>query len=1115
MSDEFNKENKENQDKLKKIDDFFNQFEEKQNDGHTEIDDFLSRFDEMEKRQQADKEAIIEQRRTRMDRLNEKKSKKEESPFSKLRSSFGSDASKGEEANEQMDNNKTKKPRKKKHRLNMKKFLLFLFALCLIGGISLVAFTVSVIAEAPEVNPDNIYTLLNESSVLYDDQGNVIENVFASGEGARTNVTYDDIPDNVINAFVALEDKTFWKHHGFNFIRILGAIKEGVLTGNNISGTSTITQQLARNIYLTDIKSEHSIKRKIKEAYYTVLLEKHLTKKQIIEAYLNTIYLGGGAYGIQAASETYFSKDVKDLDLLESASLAALPQAPHSYALIKKLNPEDVTDPESNNILLRGDDFTYVFNDISKSRRELCLKFMEKQGYITQDEEDDALAENLRDDMKPDAASTSQISSYFADYVIKQVTQSLMDEMNISYEEANERVYSSGLQIYTTLNSDVQKIAEKEFDNTKNFPGVANLKKDSKTGNIISASGNVMLYNYNNYFDANGNFILGKDEYKFNSDHSLTLFKGDRLNFYQTKVNNQVDYSIVFKNMYIVEDKLFYTIGETNTGGGVINIPPEYKTKDAKGNVVISAQFFKDKPDVLKVSSNGITISKEHYTLRQKVIQPQSAMIITDPDNGAIKAMVGGRNTVGKLLYNRSIKPRQPGSSIKPIAVYAPALQYSVDAMKSGTTLTYKDTSGVSKLFGDYFTAGSVLDDTPLTIQGKVWPKNWYSGNRGLYTLRTSVEQSVNVNAVRIFQELGVQRSVAALKKVGITSLVESGASNDMNAAALALGGMTNGISPLEMSAAYGSFVNDGKYTEPIAFTKVTNKRGELLLENESASTQAMDPGVAFIMRDILLGVVSNGLGSNAALSTQPAGGKTGTTTDNFDAWFVGFTPQYSAALWIGNDVNIELSQGSPAAARLWGKIMNQVGALSPKGTYDKMPDNVISVAIDTKSGKLPSELSYLDPRTTVRNEYFIAGTQPKTTDNVHTYVTVCAETGYLATPGCPSTKTILGVKRPYMVNKAVGDYKYEVPHYYCNVHNPNTTAYPTDPSASGSYTFEGVQSPSDNTGQNTNGGQDTDQNGTTDPNNHNGNGNTTTNNGGNTDENGNSTIPDWLRQNP
>jgi penicillin-binding protein 1A len=558
--------------------------------------------------------------------------------------------------------------------------------------------------------------------------------------------------------------------------------------------------------------------------------------------------------------------------------------------------------------------------------------------------------------------------------------------------------------------------------------------------------------------------------------------------------------------MYTVEDGVFYSIG-----GGVLSIPKEYKSKDNDGNLIISSQFFKDKPNILTFTNEGISVSNEYYTLRQKVVQPQSAMVISDPITGAIKAMVGGRNTVGKLLFNRATSTRQPGSSIKPISVYAPALQYSVDALNSGTTLSFKDSTGVASLFGDYFTAASVLDDTPLTIQGKVWPKNWYAGYKGLYTLRTSVEQSVNVNAVRVFQQLGVQKSLAFLKKVGVSSVVESGDSNDMNAAALALGGMTNGISPLEMSAAYSAFVNDGKYSEPIAFTKVTNKRGEVLIENTTNTTQAMDSGVAFIMRDILLTTVSNGLGSRASINAQPVGGKTGTTTDNYDAWFVGFTPQYSAAVWIGNDINIELSQGSASAAKLWSKIMGQVCSSIPRASYHAAPSNVISVTIDTKSGKLPSTLSYLDPRSTVRSEYFISGTQPKTTDNVHTYVTVCSESGYLATPACHSTKTVLGVKRPYMVSSSVGDKSYEVPHYYCNIHNTNPSIYPVNPNANGAYVFEGVQAPTSGDSEEDTTEENTPSDGTPAEGNSPSGDN---NNSENTDENGNSTIPEWLLPN-
>lgn len=382
--------------------------------------------------------------------------------------------------------------------------------------------------------------------------------------------------------------------------------------------------------------------------------------------------------------------------------------------------------------------------------------------------------------------------------------------------------------------------------------------------------------------------------------------------------------------------------------------------------------------------------------------------------------------------------------------------------------------------------------------------------------MRTSIEQSVNVNAVRIFQQLGVQKSLTFLKGVGISSIVENGTTNDLNAAALALGGMTRGISPLEMSAAYSAFVNDGTYTKPILFTRVANRKGETLIENEIQTSKAMDPGVAFLMRDMLRSTVTAGLGSSAAIPNQPVAGKTGTTTDNYDAWFVGFTPQYSAAVWLGNDVNIELSQGSVSAARLWSKVMSQVCANIPTGSYHPAPSNVISATIDTKSGRIPSSLSGLDPRGTVRTEYFIKGTEPTETDHVHASVSVCTVSGYLATPSCTSVRKVVGVRRPYFPNPSVGDIGYEVPHYYCPIHNPDPSTYAVS-GGSGTYTFNGGSAPADNAttpdnNQNTQNPAENGENQGGEGNSGNsGNDNNSTHGNGTTNEPGNGTVPDWL----
>ena len=1067
-------------------------------DKRHDIDDFFAQFDEIaeglnkeepsaeeenggnhtsEEKATADllKESDAPKRKTRSERLAEEKEQrknknklaglaanaaaKAENIFSRISKKakeefFIDDEGKPASETELSDRKQTmagtsKKRKKKKYKLNVKK--LIRFCLCIFLALTLIigAYAAIIIIKAPEINPDNIYSMLSQSSVLYDDKGNIIATV-GSGE-TRTNIEFDELPEDLVNAFIAIEDKTFWDHSGFNVIRIFGAIRDAIVSGGKISGTSTITQQLARNVYLTESREVRSLERKIAEAYYTVLIENALSKELIIEAYLNTINLGFDSYGVQTAAQSYFSKDVNELDLIECAALAALPKAPSSYALIKKYNPEDV-DPEKDIIIYEGSDYTYVYNgEASEDRRRQTLYNMCDQGMISEEERDAALAENLLDHINPNMRSLTQISSYFSDYVIEQVIEDYAKQNNLEYDEARDRVYNSGLQIYTTMDSDIQKIVETEFSNNANFPHVYNLSKDAN-GNILGKNGSILLYDYNDFFDSEGNFYLSPDEYEWLDNGDLKLLSGKRLNFYQTSVQGGTDISIEFKHLYLVEDNVFYSIQ-----GGTILIPQQYKTRDSDKNAVIDASLFKSdeyKNYIRTDESGNLFVDFKHYSLKQKVVQPQAAMVITDYKTGHVKAMAGGRNTVGVQLFNRAVNPRQPGSSIKPIAVYGAALQQSLEIMEGGSTpnfITYDNAGNpVDNSYGTYFTAASVIDDAPLIVNGKQWPKNWYSGFRGLHTLRTSVQQSVNVNAVKVIQQVGVEYAADFSEKLGISSIIRSGDTNDMNAAALALGGMSKGISPLEMASAYGTYPNGGVYVEPIIYTHVTNSHGETILEKTPRSEEVVDPGVAFIMTDILRSVVTEGLGSGASISNQPVGGKTGTTTDNYDAWFVGFTPQYAASVWIGNDVNIELSRGSAAATSVWSKVMRQVCANIPTGSYPSQPENVTALEIDTKSGLLPTELSYLDDRGTVRWEYFIKGTEPTESDNVHKYVTACSYTGYLATPYCTATYSRFGIMRPYAVSPSVGDIAYELPHYYCYLHNPDSSKYPIDPAHGG-----------------------------------------------------------------
>lgn len=923
--------------------------------------------------------------------------------------------------------------KKKKYRFNPKRLILTVLSLFIILSAAAGIWVFSIVRSTPQIDADNIYSMLSENSIIYDDEGNKIENIFASGSGLRTNLDYTQMPENLINAFIAIEDKTFWEHSGFNVIRIFGAIVDGLTSGDSISGTSTITQQLARNLYLEDTKSLRSMDRKVKEAYYAIQLERQLSKEQIIEAYMNTIYLGSGANGVAAAALTYFSKDVSELTLAECAVIASISKSPNKYSPIKKLNNEDISDPESLDYLYRGEVFSIWYEDNFLDRQQLTLKFLKDQEYIDDVAYEEALAQDIRASINPNIDVSTEISSYFTDYVVSQVVNDLMYEYNIEEGDAKNMIYNGGLRINSTLNIEMQKIADTEFKNENNFPSVTGLNKD-KQGNARDAGGKILLYAYSNLFDDEGNFLLTQEEFLMNSDGSMTVFKGNRLNIYKTEVNGKVDYSLEFKGMYALDDGIFHSIS-----GGYILIPSEYKSRDEEGNLILAKEFLEGNSQ-FQITDAGVVIPKGNYQLNQKVIQPQAAMVIMDYKTGGIKAMAGGRSLTGKLLFNRSLSTRQPGSSIKPMAVYAPALQRTVDMINNGVATEGKT----------LWTAASVIDDAPHVIDGKLWPKNWYDGYRGLYTLRQSVEQSVNVNSVKVFTDIGPATSLAFLKKLGVTSVVEEGNINDMNAAALALGGMTKGVSPLEMTAGFSTFANQGMYTTPISYTSVTNKKGEILLEKVAEKESVMDRGVAFIMTDILRTTVTNGIAKSAAIASQPVAGKTGTTTDNYDAWFVGMTPYYSAALWIGNDINLELSQGSVSAARLWSKIMKQVHVGLPGASFPNA-DNVESVTVDTKSGKLPSELSALDPRGTVQSEYFVSGTAPVEVDDIHVSVTICSDSGYLATPYCPNQETKVLVNRPEGAvtsyeSFTVGDIAYEAPDHYCNLHNLDSGSYPIDP---------------------------------------------------------------------
>ena len=814
-----------------------------------------------------------------------------------------------ENLGQQIQNRKKKKKRKLWHRIILWLVLLLLAAVLAVAG-----YIAYIVMTAPTIDTSRIYDLLNTTSMVYDDKGEELEAVGTAE--SRTLVSYGELPDNLKNAFIAIEDYTFYEHNGFNVVRIIGAVKNSILSGGRVGGTSTITQQLARNLYLS---SERSVTRKIKEAYYTILLEHDLTKNQILEAYLNTIYLGYNSSGVKAAAKSYFGiDDLNQLSIAECATLAAIPKSPSTNSPLRKVDINSV-DQDDANIVAESSDGVYVslYNEGYRARQELVLQNMKEQGFITDEEYEAAFNESIRDDLNPTEPLQSSVSTYFSDFCLDEVVHDLMNEYSIDESTARDMVYNKGLKIYSTIDVNMQKIAEEQFEYAGNFPGVS-YRRDGN-GNILGKGkkrSTILLYYKDNYLK-NGAFTLTKDEYKIDDAGNLVILKGQRLNIYRTSSDKP---QIEFKNLYTRQG---YTITVIK-GGYFKGLEYRYLSFDGEDNAVVSKKFLDENPEFFQIDpdKNTVTITEDHYELAQGSIQPQGAMVILDYKTGQIKVMIGGRGEMsGKKLYNRANQPRQPGSSIKPIAVYGPAIQ-----------------SGVDK--GTIYTAGTTVEDSP-TKSG--WPTNWYSGYRGYVTLRTAVEQSINVVSVKIVNNLGYDYSVEMLKKNGITTIVEDGDATDLNPAALGLGGMLRGIPPLQMASAYGTFGNGGVHIDPTSYTKIEDSQGNVILESNPDKTQTYDPGVAWIMTDILRTTVTRGIASSAAIGVQPVAGKTGTTTDNVDAWFVGMTPQYATSCWLGNDVNIQLTRGSAAAAALWARVMRRECSGISYGSFGSPPDNVYS----------------------------------------------------------------------------------------------------------------------------------------------------------------------------
>lgn len=939
-----------------------------------------------------------------------------------------------------MENNKNNNRKKKKEKSfwriiskSLKVLLIILLMLSIVAGGVVVGVVLSILKDVPEIDPSKVNASLDLTSTIYDSNGELIEKIQVPE--FRTIVKLNDMPKHLRDAFIAIEDERFEKHKGVDPKGIMSSALENLKAGGIVRGASTITQQLVKNAYLNDHKTWD---RKIKEAYLAIQMEKALTKNQILEAYLNRIFLGQNAYGVQEAAQTYFSKDVGELTIAESALLAGVVKSTAKLAPYQTLRPENF-DPtkhyEVGQLDILGEKYIAVFNEEAIKRQKLVLKKMYDLGKITETEYNAALNQDMKTSLKPGQKKIEDISSYFADYVKTQAEKALMERLGYTKEEAQDLLFTGGLKIYATIDIALQRELENIYNNFTQIlvgdpekikgPILVDWRLD-KGKNVLDENNQIIYYHQDNLFNENFELIIEKGTYEI-KDGDLYI-KNKKLSPYPKHID--------IADYYNIDDKknlVTFTVGSI--------VPPEedYNILENK-EIKISKKYLSNNSDFYKVDENENLLINEKFFYRDKkgIVQPQSATVFIDYKTGHIKALVGGRDVEGAKILNRATSSqRQPGSAMKPIAAYLPALDNG-------------------------YTAASPIDDIPFYDEkGVLWPRNWYKeGYRGIQTLRRSVEQSSNVNSVKTVDAIGVQTSFAYLEKLGIISktdpendsivtAVENRVSNDENLSSMGLGGMTKGLTPLELTAAYGAIANGGVYIEPIAFTKIEDKNGNILIDNIPKETIVVSPQVAYIMTDILRTTVTNGIAGRAKIADMAVAGKTGTTQNQADIWFVGFTPYYVTGVWIGNDSpKITMSRNSGTAAQLWQHIMTRAHeGLESKTAFDK-PDNIVTVNICTQSGKLVSELCTHDPRgSTAKSEIFAKGTEPKDYCDVHVELTIDNTNGKIANEYCPDenreTKVFIQRTPPYNPeehnNLVPTDYQYTAPTEVCDEHDETT----------------------------------------------------------------------------
>lgn len=654
---------------------------------------------------------------------------------------------------------------------------------------------------------------------LYDDHGRVIGS-FALQR--RVIASYDDYPQVLRDALISTEDKDFYSHWGINVWRIAGAAYRDIESGGRVQGASTLTMQLARNLFLSP---DRSFRRKIQEALLAVQIERRFTKQQIFTLYANQIYLGHGVYGFEAASEFYFSKPAKQLTLDEAALLAGLPKSPFFYSPINHA-------------------------DRALKRRNLVINNMLEDGKIRAQEASEARSQPIQ-------LKLSHEPNSLAPFFVEDIRRYLENKYG------SDQVLEGGLRVYTSLDMDLQRTANQAV-----LDGLAACERrhgwKGHLQNILT--GGVTLENYSH--------PDWDDEPALNGYiHALVTA--------------------------VAPASALVKFGH-------------YAATLTQADASWTGQKIQDmlRPgDIAYVKILTLADGKSRVSLEQDS-GLEGALVAIDNASGEIKAMVGGRDP-DESKFNRATQAlRQVGSSFKPY-VYTTAIDEGAKP-------------------------DDIVVDAPITFQtesGPYTPHNYEENFEGAITLRRALAQSLNIPALKIADRVGIKNVIEYAHRFGITSNIPAYLPIALGAAEVTL---------IEQTSAYSVFPDDGVRIVPRYITKVTDYEGRVLEEDYPDVKDVISAQTARTMTSMLEGVIQHGTGIAASTMKLPLAGKTGTTNDFTDAWFVGFSPTLTTGVWVGYDEKKTIGNketGAHAALPIWMDFMKVALAGKDPGTFQPASD--------------------------------------------------------------------------------------------------------------------------------------------------------------------------------